>query len=376
MAKLGAVIAALLIISACGSMTSRGPASSARIPVQPSQPPVPTNSGQIAGTVVYPAGGPVRPQTVYAIATGGSRFFTVETVSGQSTYIMRGVAPGDYFVLTVAPEAPYYSASSSAGTGQVYRFPAGYTKAVACGLSVACNDHTLVSVRVSAGATTGGIDPTDWYGPPNSFPLIPPSGELPIRAGVPVVLTSGSSTSFPDPKQATAYIAAAVTTGRYVTSSDACPINTACVWMTAEQDGQSAAYSTVVAGSNGITQACVIYLVSTSTGWQGLGGDVGIDSVCSPTGAAFPGVDEHGQIQMGLGQTGCVNVHSTPSLSARVVSCLPDGSPVVVDGGPAYVPASPPLPPIDLPSATLDYWWHIAGQGWLVHAYLLTRHYG
>jgi hypothetical protein len=148
------------------------------------------------------------------------------------------------------------------------------------------------------------------------------------------------------------------------------------VWMTAEQDGQSAANSTVVAGSNGITQKCAIYLVSTPSGWQGLGGDVGIDSVCSPTGAPFPGLGEHGQIQMGLGQTGCVNVHSTPSLSARVVGCLPDGSPVVVDGGPAYVPASPPLPSIDLALATLDYWWHIAGQGWVVHAYLLTRHYG
>jgi hypothetical protein len=309
------------------------------------------------------------------MATGDSRFFTVETVSGQSAYTMRGVTPGDYFVLTVAPEAPYYHASSSARTGQVYRFPAGYTKAVACGLSVTCNDHSLVTVRVSAGATTVGIDPTDWYGP-DTFPLIPPSGQLPVRAGVPVDLTLGLSTSFPDPKRATAYIAAAVTTGRYVTSSDACPINTACVWMTAEQDGQSAAYSTVVAGSNGITQNCAIYLVSRSSGWQGLGGDVGIDSVCSPTGPPFPGVGEHGQIQMGLGETGCVNVHSAPGLSAKVVGCLPKGATVAIDEGPAYVLASPPLPPIDLPSATLDYWWHVAGEGWVVHAYLLARHYG
>jgi hypothetical protein len=372
--KAGVVIALLVVASSCGHTASLGPASSTRVSPL-SQSPVLANSGQIAGTVNYPAGGPVRAQSVYAIATNGQTFLTVETVSGQGTYTMRGVAPGDYFVLTVAPSAPYYSASSSARTGQAYRFPAGYTKAVPCGLSISCRDHSLVVVRVSAGTTTAGIDPTDWYGS-DSFPVIPPSGELPIRAGVPADSTLGSSMSFPDPKQATAYIAAALTKGRYVTSSGACPINAACVWMTAEQDGQSAAYSTVMAGSNGITQSCAIYLVSTSSGWQGLGGGVGLAPVCSPTGAPFPGLGGQGQIQMGLGETGCVNVHSAPSLSAKVVGCLPTGAAVAIDQGPAYVPASPPLPPIDLPPATLDYWWHIAGQGWVVHAYLLTRHYG
>src|SRR5258708_20094639 len=98
-----------MVVTACGRSASLGPASSVRVPPsvspagQSSQPPVLANSGQIAGTVLYPAGGPVRPQTVYAIAAGGSRFFTIETVSGQSTYIMRGVAPGDYYCLPVPP---------------------------------------------------------------------------------------------------------------------------------------------------------------------------------------------------------------------------------------------------------------------------------
>jgi hypothetical protein len=78
---------------------------------------------------------------------------------------------------------------------------------------------------------------------------------------------------------------------------------------------------------------------------------------------------------MGLGETGCVNVHSAPRLSAKVVGCLPNGTAVTIDDGPAYAAASPPLPQIDLPWA-LDYWWHIVGRGWVVHAYVLTRHYG
>src|SRR5262245_61145074 len=95
MSRAVAALLVLVTISACGTVTSRGPASSAR----ESSPPA--NTGQIAGNVAYPAG--VRPaQTVYAVATDGSRFFTVETVFGQPTYTMLGVTPGDYWVLAFA----------------------------------------------------------------------------------------------------------------------------------------------------------------------------------------------------------------------------------------------------------------------------------
>jgi hypothetical protein len=371
--KTGAVIATLLVISACGSVVSKGPASSARTPAQ-SQPTLSADSGQITGTLGYPAG--VLPaETVYAVATDGSRFFTSETVFGQRTYTILGITPGDYFVLTVALNYIPSEVSSAARMGSASRFPAGYTKSVPCGLSINCNDHTLIPVHVSAGAAVSGIDPGDWYAPMDSFPLIPPSGAFPSRPGVPDISTASSLPTFQDPKQATTFIASAVTRGRYVSSSTHCPINIACVWSTAERDGQSAADFGVVAGSNGTKQNCAIYLVKNSSGWQGLGGNVFSTAVCSLTGSPFPGVGESGQIQMALGETGCVNVHSAPSLSANVVGCMAKGTDVAIDDGPAYVPAKPPLPQSDLPWA-LDYWWHIAGKGWVVHAYLLTRHYG
>jgi hypothetical protein len=375
MSRTAAVIVLLLVTAACGSVVSRGPASSSRLasPVPVSA--VPPGSGSISGSVSYPAG--VLPaQTIYAIATDGSRFYTVETSFGQSTYTMLGVAPGDYFVFSAAPNFLPGQPSSSAGSQSGYRFPAGYTTAVPCGLSIACTDHTPISVHVASGPPTSGVDPVDWYGPNGSFPLIPPSGAAPVRSGVPDYSTVVTPLPlFQDLKQAMEYVAVAATTARYVPSGSACPVNVACIWMTGEHDGPAAAYFTVEAGSNGTTQNCAIYLVGTSSGWQGLGGYVGSSTVCSLTGAPFPSVGESGQIQMALGETGCVNLHSAPSLSAKVVGCLPKGTVVTIDDGPAYAPASPPLPQVDLPWA-LDYWWHIAGQGWVVHAYVLTRHYG
>jgi len=378
MSRTVAVLLVLVAATACGSVASGGPASSARTSSTVSSPSdrSQANTGQIAGTVSYPAG--ILPaQTVYAIATDGSRFFTVETVFGQRIYTMLGVAPGDYFVLTIAPGfLPYDQVIPSLRPSPGHDpFPAGYTKAVPCGGSTTCMDHTLISVHVMAGTTTTGVDPADWCWPQCSLPIIPPSGTPPVRPDVQKSSPSEPLPAFQDRNQAAAHIASAETAGRFVASPAACPVNVACVWKTGEHDGQSAAYFTVKAGSNGTTQTCAIYLFNNSLGWQGLGGAVSSGTVCSLTGAPFPSVGEGGQIQMGLGETGCVNVHSNPDLSAKVVGCLPKGTPITIDDGPAYVPATPPPPQIDLPWA-LDYWWHVAGRGWVVHAYLLTRHYG
>ena len=137
-----AAVALLLVTAACGSQVSPGPALSSRLA-----------SGSITGSVGYPAG--VLPaQTIYSIATDRSRFYMVETAFGQRTYTMLGVAPGDYYVFSVAPDFLPYQASSSARSQSGYRFPAGYTKAVPCGLSISCTDHTPISVHVAGGATT------------------------------------------------------------------------------------------------------------------------------------------------------------------------------------------------------------------------------
>jgi hypothetical protein len=317
---------------------------------------------------MFPAG-ILPPQTVFAIATDGSRFYTVETILDQAVYTLLGVKPGNYFVLSTGRTAPFArAASSGSGSAAVYRFGAGYTRSVPCGLTYSCKDHTLISIHVTAGASTGGIDPTDWYVDPGFYPTIP-GGWSPVPA------PHDPPPAFQDPAAAASYFAAADINGRYVGSQADCPINVACVWITGHRDGQAAAYFTAQAGSNGHLQNCVYYLISTASGWEALGGYQ--SQVCAGSGGTpFPTVGASGQVQVGLGDTGCVHVHSAPGLSAKVVGCLAPGTAIRIDDGPAYVAAVKPLPQIDLQSWTLDYWWHIAGRGWIVQTYVVTRHYG
>lgn len=113
--------------------------------------------GSIKGTLGYPSEG-IPPLEVYAISTtDNSNYFFIKTSQNQNSFEIKDVDPGTYYVLA-------YSESNFAG---------GWTKAVPCGLSVDCNDHSLTQVVVKAGVTTSGIEIKDWYAPENFFPSRP-----------------------------------------------------------------------------------------------------------------------------------------------------------------------------------------------------------
>lgn len=113
--------------------------------------------GTIKGTLGYPSEG-IPPLEVYAISTtDNSNYFFIKTSQNQNSFEIEDVDPGTYYVLA-------YSESNFAG---------GWTKAVPCGLSVDCNDHSLTPVVVKAGVTTSGIELKDWYAPENFFPSRP-----------------------------------------------------------------------------------------------------------------------------------------------------------------------------------------------------------
>src|SRR3989344_7055098 len=114
-------------------------------------------NGTIKGTLGYPAEG-IPPLEVYALSTtDNSKFFFIKTSQNQNSFEIEDVDPGTYYVLA-------YSESNFAG---------GWTKAVPCGLSVDCNDHSLIEVEVIAGKTTSGVKIKDWYAPENFFPSRP-----------------------------------------------------------------------------------------------------------------------------------------------------------------------------------------------------------
>jgi hypothetical protein len=117
-------------------------------------------TGIITGSLGYPAGG-VPPITVYALRVDldSMRWVSVNTIANQTAYMIADVEPGVYVVVAYL---------QSGGD-----FAGGYSEAVPCGLTVACTDHTLIPITVTAGETTIGVNVRDWYAPPGAFPLRP-----------------------------------------------------------------------------------------------------------------------------------------------------------------------------------------------------------
>jgi hypothetical protein len=307
---------------------------------------------------------------IYAVATDRSRYYYTEKPGYGSpsdidqewgAFRISGLAPGDYFVLAIPREVVYWQPWQPALTvrapGSVH-FSAAYTRAVICGTSEACNDHTLVPVHVDPGATVTGIHPDDWYVPATMYPTVP--GDLPwaIHDSAPQPLPA----TFRDPT------AGAENFLRYeaalVRSSDECQPNLECGWITGETSGHAAAYVTAELGTNGLFRRCTFYAFDGRGGWESPGWN------CKHVTSAFPAVGGSGKVAYNVRlEPGpiCVNFHSQPSLTSSVNACLPIGTPVSIDGGPVYV-SEPSGNPPDL---TLNYWWHVANRGWVVHHYLL-----
>lgn len=115
--------------------------------------------GSIAGTTGYPSEG-IPPLEIFAMKKSDySVYFKTKTYANQQSFTIDDITPGIYVVVA-------YPLGADGLTG-------GYTKAVACGLSVECTDHSLVEVEVVAGQTKSGIEVKDWYVPSNQLPPKP-----------------------------------------------------------------------------------------------------------------------------------------------------------------------------------------------------------
>lgn len=136
------------------------PPSAAAPSATPIPPTAAPQNGSISGTLGYPSSG-IPPLEVYAISTGDpKKFYSVKTAQDQTTFLIKDVAVGEYYLVAYA----------TVGNNTI---AGGYTKAVPCGLSVSCTDHALIPVPVKANAETRGVEIKDWYVPPDQFPPKP-----------------------------------------------------------------------------------------------------------------------------------------------------------------------------------------------------------
>lgn len=125
-------------------------------------PPAAVSAGKITGSLMYPASG-IPALRIVAFEIGGSSYYYVDTLVGQSSYTIEDLPPGTYHVVAyVRPGGGFTSGPAG-----------GYSQMVPCGLQYTCSDHSLIDVVVNAGGVTAGIDPTDFYADPGAFPPNP-----------------------------------------------------------------------------------------------------------------------------------------------------------------------------------------------------------
>src|SRR3972149_5100885 len=126
------------------------------IPTTPTQePPSPVSSespgqstiGSVAGKICYPSEF-IPAMTVYFSNTTSGVYTELQISENQSDYQI-DLGPGRYIAFA-------YPESGNGGS---------YSRAVPCGLSAECSDHTTLAFEVRPGETTSGIDICDWYSP-------------------------------------------------------------------------------------------------------------------------------------------------------------------------------------------------------------------
>jgi hypothetical protein len=127
--------------------------------------------GTVNGKICYPSEG-IPAMTAYFRELTTNLVTEMPIADNQETYTIQ-LNPGMYYAFAWMP------ASQVGGM---------YTKAVPCGLTIACTDHDPIVFELNAGETVTGIDICDWVIPLDKLP-VPPGYKLPIN----------SSTSVPTP---------------------------------------------------------------------------------------------------------------------------------------------------------------------------------
>ncbi|MCW5873526.1 MAG: hypothetical protein KIS88_02645 [Anaerolineales bacterium] len=119
--------------------------------------------GMVEGKVCYPSSF-IPEMTVYLQSANSATVVEVPIALNQQTFSAE-LEVGSYTAYAWLP---------------AFEFGGSYSQAVACGLSVECTDHSLVTFDVTSGSTTGGIEVCDWYGQPGDVPY-PPGVQPPAQ---------------------------------------------------------------------------------------------------------------------------------------------------------------------------------------------------
>ena len=117
-------------------------------------------TGTVTGTLTFPASA-LPPMRVTFISLDGDFPSYTDTALGQSSFSIE-LPAGTYYVVAYALPAEGFSGNLAGG----------YTKAIACGLTADCTDHSLIPITVTVNQIIS-VNPADWYAPEGTFPPMP-----------------------------------------------------------------------------------------------------------------------------------------------------------------------------------------------------------
>ncbi len=113
--------------------------------------------GVVSGRLAWPEGVEPAPLHLYFLERR-ARTPRLVIVAETELIYETTLPPGIYTVYAWLPDTLYLG---------------GYTEAVACGLTPACDDHTLRPFTIRAGQTTTAIDILDWNVAAKTIPRLP-----------------------------------------------------------------------------------------------------------------------------------------------------------------------------------------------------------
>lgn len=121
---------------------------------QPTEPlDLTAGKGLVSGIVCYPSEF-IPPMTLYFLEVNSQALSSFDHDDGVQPYSVE-LDPGTYVAYA------YRKGTTLAGS---------YSAAVPCGLTVACTDHTLLEIQVTAGGQVNDIDICDWVAEPGTVP--------------------------------------------------------------------------------------------------------------------------------------------------------------------------------------------------------------
>ena len=214
------------------------------------------------------------------------------------------------------------------------------------------------TLLTACGSVTGGQPPSRQTVAGTTTPAATISTSVTSTTASPSSPSPSYSRSYSSAEQAG--IAGAQTKTGLSYSTAACPPGQSClsgaqVFGNADPNtGLDAAYVQTAAGGSGGGAICDAYVYYDSAGWH-----VFPPVACVQQSGYNPvlGTQDHVQVPGG----GCANVRQSPSISAKVVTCLSDGTLVTVD---TFFPRY----------ADGHIWWSINhGQGYMAHDYLISQ---